>query len=137
MEYQALIFYQKSNQQGFTLLEVVVAVAVFAIAASMLLVAGGGAIKKTAYLEEKTLANLIAENYLVELKLENEWPAVGEKTEEVVLAGRKWEVKHNVSQAGDEKRMRKVVVSVERKLDYHDGEPHLLAELQGYLVKLK
>ena len=78
--------------RGFTLVEVMVALAITAIA----LVAG---LKATASLTDNAdrqgallLAQLCAENRLVELRLARQLPGVGDSTAECVQAGRTFQI---------------------------------------------
>ena len=55
--------------QGFTLLEVLVALAIFALVAASVLSATARSLQTASRLEEKTLAMWIADNRLTELQL--------------------------------------------------------------------
>lgn len=79
---------------GFTLVEVMVAVAIIAIALPSLLVVMMGHIDGSAWLRDKLQAQWVAENRLTEIRLENRSTGslnVTEQTGEEELAGRKWQ----------------------------------------------
>src|SRR5690554_930954 len=81
----------KLQQQGFTLLEVMVALTVFVAIAVTLSQTASQSIDTTLYLQEKTLASMVAENKLNTLRLEG-MPAVGERKETTRLADRQWQL---------------------------------------------
>lgn len=85
---------------GFTLLEVMVALAVFALAASMLILSDGNSIRQTRYQQEKILASQIADHYLNVLHAEERWsgPAVWPQIES--YAGYQWYVRETSSITG-------------------------------------
>ncbi len=85
---------------GFTLLEVMVALAVFALAASMLILSDGNSIRQTRYQQEKILASQIADHYLNVLHAEGRWsgPAVRPQIES--YAGYQWYVRETSSITG-------------------------------------
>lgn len=81
-----------SQQRGFTLLEVLVALAIFATVAAVLLTASARSLQNAARLEEKTLAAWVADNYLTELQLAATPPETGNDSRELELGGRHWQL---------------------------------------------
>ncbi|MGF1785381.1 type II secretion system minor pseudopilin GspI [Photobacterium swingsii] len=77
------------TQRGMTLLEVLVALAVFATAALSVMKAVSQHINTMGYLEEKTFAAMVADNELARLQLNGKIPT-SSKRGESELAGRKW-----------------------------------------------
>ena len=77
-------------QRGFTLLEVLVALAIFATVAAAVLTASVRSLQNAARLEDKTLAGWIADNRLTELQLASSPPAPGRDSRELSFAGRQW-----------------------------------------------
>jgi len=70
-----MIDYKKSNKAlGFTLIEVMLAMAVFAIAGVALLSAATNNARNISYLEDKMFANWVASNQLVATHLVDTWP---------------------------------------------------------------
>jgi general secretion pathway protein I len=98
-------------QRGFTLVEILVALAVLAIALSAAAAALGNAIDTTAALRERTLARWVAEDRLSEIELKNEWPALDTKEGDATMGGRKF---HWIQETGVTPltKLRRVVVSV-------------------------
>jgi general secretion pathway protein I len=77
--------------RGFTLLEVLVALAIFALVAASVLKAGSSSLQTASRLEEKTLAMWVADNRLSEMQLSQEPVADGREQGETELAGRRWQ----------------------------------------------
>ncbi len=96
---------------GFTLLEVLVALAIFALVAASVLTATARSLQTASRLEEKTLAMWIADNQLVELQLSKNPVAEGRDQGEVEFAGRRWQWQSEV-QATREPDMRRVTLWV-------------------------
>ena len=96
---------------GFTLLEVLVALAIFALVAASVLTATARSLQTASRLEEKTLAMWIADNQLVELQLSKNPVAEGRDQGEVDFAGRRWQWQSEV-QATREPDMRRVTLWV-------------------------
>jgi general secretion pathway protein I len=78
-----------SAREGFTLIEMLVALSVFSLAAMALLNLSGENTRSAARVETRTLGGVVAENLAVEAATA---PAIGEGTSsgEVELAGRQW-----------------------------------------------
>ena len=78
------------NVRGMTLLEVMVALAIFAMAGLALVRTVSQQTVGLSALEEKTFATWVADNHLAEVMLAKAWPGLSwtEGTEE--MAGRKW-----------------------------------------------
>ena len=72
---------------GFTLLEILIAMAVLALALLATVRAASSFAGNQAYLQERTLAEWVARNRLVELQLEDKWPATGRDKDKVRFAG--------------------------------------------------
>ncbi|HEX5739572.1 MAG TPA: type II secretion system minor pseudopilin GspI [Hydrogenophaga sp.] len=76
------------QNKGFTLIEVLVALAVVAIALAAGLQATGALTRSAERQTEQWLAQLCAENELTRLRLERQLPNVGESSSNCVQAGR-------------------------------------------------
>ncbi|WP_221798638.1 type II secretion system minor pseudopilin GspI [Oceanobacter mangrovi] len=97
--------------QGFTLLEVMIALAIFA---SIAVVVSGTTSQSTdtlLTLENKSLASWVAENRLTELRLNHSLPSVGQSKDEVEMANREWKLTTRV-EATDFPNVVRVTVSV-------------------------
>ena len=117
------------GMQGFTLLEVLIALAIFAITAIALLSQSSQSVSQSVYLEEKAYALWIAENALTELRLKPEWPSLGEQQDYRNQFGREWAVTVDVSNT-NEATLRRVEVGV-----FRSGQQASLSSLQGYIGK--
>jgi general secretion pathway protein I len=76
------------SKRGFTLLEVLVALAIFATAAIATIRSVSQHINTLSYLEEKTFAAMVADNQMAKVILTNKKPSKKSGKEE--LAGREW-----------------------------------------------
>lgn len=78
-----------SDRAGFTLIEMLVALAVFSLAAMALLNLSGENTRSAARVESRTLGGVVAENLAVGAAI---LPMIGEGTEsgDLELAGRRW-----------------------------------------------
>lgn len=81
---------RRSAEQGFTLIEMLVALAVFSLAALALLRLGGATAANSARLQEQAIAQLVARNLAAEVLSDPEPPPFGLLTGEAVNAGRRW-----------------------------------------------
>ncbi|WP_051206171.1 type II secretion system minor pseudopilin GspI [Oceanospirillum maris] len=79
-----------ATQKGFTLLEVMIALAILAIASAGLLTASSGYLRQSAQLEQNVVANWAAQNWINELRLVGVAPEIGEGRVEAQLAGRRF-----------------------------------------------
>lgn len=96
---------------GFTLVEILVALAVLAIALTAAAHSLGAAVDTTVALRERMLARWVAEDRLTELELKNEWPALDTKEGDATMGGRRfhWAQETGVTPVT---RLRRVEVSV-------------------------
>lgn len=76
--------------RGFTLLEVLIALAIFAVVAASVLSASARSLQTAARLEDKTFALWLADNHLQELQLADTPPGPGRENGEDSYAGRRW-----------------------------------------------
>ena len=83
--------FMRRPQRGFTLLEVLIAMAVISIALTAIIKAGSHTTANTAYLKQKTYAHWVAMNRMAELQAEKEWPSVGTTSDTMEILGQEWE----------------------------------------------
>lgn len=87
-----------SQQSGFTLIEAVVALGVFALVAVTLTELQGESLRNTAALADRILAGIVAENRLVALMSAREAPEPGIREGESEMAGRTWRWRERIVQ---------------------------------------
>lgn len=82
--------------QGFTLLEVMVALAIFAVAAIALTKAGMSYTQSVISLRERTLAHFVLMNEAAQFTIQQAWPeGIGQK--QLTAFGSQWDVRQQVS----------------------------------------
>jgi general secretion pathway protein I len=112
-----MIDYKASKKSlGFTLIEVMLAMAVFSIAGIALLSAATNNARNIGYLEDKMFANWVAANQLVKNNLVAKWPPKNNVKGDVELAGRTWFWQQKVIKTTD-KGMRAIVMEIRLKAD--------------------
>jgi general secretion pathway protein I len=119
---------RRAHHAGFTLVEVLVALAVLAIALAGIMRVTSQAISTSYTLRERNLALWVAQNRLVMHQLKRDWPDTDTVDGEAEMAGEKWFWREQVS-ATPQKDMRRVEISVRRISDSKDS----LVNLAGYL----
>lgn len=102
------------NARGFTLLEVLVALAVVAIALLALLSASGHYTRQSHDLRERTLAYWVALDRLAEYQVATVFPDTGVSRGETVQAGERWTWAAVVSEAPGEPGLRRIDIRVAR-----------------------
>ncbi|HEY0633885.1 MAG TPA: type II secretion system minor pseudopilin GspI [Gammaproteobacteria bacterium] len=117
--------------RGFTLLEVMVALAVVAIALAALVKGGSQSAVTAAHLRDKSFAHWVAMNRVAELRLQKEWPATGDSGGDEEMANRRWYTLAKVI-ATEDPDLRRVEVEV-RTSDDKDGA--VLARVIAFLPR--
>lgn len=115
-----------ARTRGFTLIEVLVALFVFAVAMTVLVQSGTQRAQNLDYLRDRTLANWIAADRITEIRLEPGEMSTGSRGGEVEMVRRTWFWEAEVSATEDD-TVRRIEVAV--RLD-EDGEP--LARMTGF-----
>jgi len=113
------------KQAGMTLLEVMVAMAVFGTAGLAVMKVATENLSSLAYLEEKTFANWVAANTLTELKLTKKIPGKSWRKGESELAGRTWFWRYK-AESTDSSDFVGVTVEVATDKQYDSTISHLL-----------
>ncbi|MCW8934860.1 MAG: type II secretion system minor pseudopilin GspI [Gammaproteobacteria bacterium] len=87
--------------KGFTLIEVMVALTIIAIALASLIKASGGHTNSAAYLKSKTLAHYVAMNEVTQLQVDKAWPDLGTIRKSTEMAGVEWFWTREIKKTGD------------------------------------
>jgi general secretion pathway protein I len=90
--------YPNLRARGFTLLEVLIALAIVALSAGALLGSVTSSASNVIYLKERTLAEWVALNRLTEIRMDINMPSVGKRKGNTVMAGTRWEWEEEVSE---------------------------------------
>ena len=121
-----------NQARGFTLLEVLVALTVIALALGSIIKVTGAGAANASYLRDKTLAHWIAANRLAQMQIkDNPWPTKGGDEGTVEMAGREWFWTTEVLDTPDPE-MRRVNINV-RLEDDEDAPP--VSILTGFITK--
>ena len=99
------------GEGGFTLIEMLVALAIFSLAALALLRLGGATAANSARLTDQALAQIVARNLSVEVLTDPQPPAFGTSTGLTTNAGRQWRWTRIVARS-PEPRVQLITISV-------------------------
>lgn len=91
---------QATHQQGFTLLEVMVALAILAVVAVAASQASRSYVQSVANLKTRTLAQFVANNALTDLRTQQTWLSAP-TSNQVEAQGRRWQVTITPTSVGD------------------------------------
>lgn len=116
--------------RGFTLIEIMVAMAIIAIALASLMKASGNHTHSAAYLKAKTLAHYVAMNEVTRLQLSKEWPDLGSSSKSTEMAGIEWYWTREVEKTGDESGN---IRGVKFTIYQDDKRTQNLAQVQAFI----
>ena len=122
----------RQRLQGFTLLEVLIALAVLALAMGAVIKATSDYTSNQSYLRDRTLAMWVARNVLVEYQVKGEWLSVGERKGTREMGNQEWRWLARISQT-EEAELRRLDVEV-YPVDSDDDE-NPVSVLSGFLLQ--
>lgn len=120
----------RQRLQGFTLLEVLIALAVLALAMGAAIKATSDYTNNQSYLRDRTLAIWVARNVLVEYQVRGEWLSIGERKGTREMGHQEWRWLTRISQT-EESELRRLDVEV-YPLD-SDDDANPVSILSGFL----
>lgn len=118
----------RSQAGGFTLVEVLVALAIIAFGLIAVFGQMGQSATAALHLREKTIAHWVAMNTLTELRLSGQFPDVGTQSDDIEMANIRWRYEIKISETASPD-LRRADVSV----SFEDGPDRPVATATGFL----
>ncbi len=122
--------YKNAPQRGFTLLEVLISLAILTIALGAIVQTTANSTNNLSHLVNKSFAHWVALNKATELQVEEKWPAAGTQTGRYEMANREWYWSIKISETNDI-YVRKMEISVSEE----NNQESPLTTLIGFLGK--
>ncbi|WP_455205738.1 type II secretion system minor pseudopilin GspI [Kaarinaea lacus] len=116
--------FRRPSQQGFTLLEVIIALTVIAIGLAAVLSTVSTSVRMATGLQERTIAHWVAMNKLTEIHVMQDWPATRKTDGSTIMAEHEWFWEMDVRETPD-KSVRRVEISVRTNEEDEDSLVHL------------
>lgn len=117
--------------RGFTLLEVMVALAVAAIGLAAIARSMTGNVDATDRVQQRTIATWVAANRLAELRMYRQFNTAGGQSGRAEMGGRRWRIEEKFATTPDPNISRVDI------LVFQDGEDRSSATLTGYLSRYR
>lgn len=119
-----------TSSGGFTLIEVLVSLAILAIALSALVKSSGETTSNMEYLRDKTFAHWAAMNKAAEIQINEVWASTGKSNGSIEMASREWHWTMKVETTPD-KSIRKFLLEIRKDPD----EDSPISTLTGFMSK--
>lgn len=108
----------RQQSTGFTLIEVMLALSIFTLAALAALQVASGHLRSISMLEEHAFALMVASNRMAEVHISDTWPPQNEASGQMLMAERNWFWRQQVvDTVTDGLREVTVIVSTEEEGD--------------------
>jgi len=127
----SLLNHSGSRQSGFTLLEIMIALFIVAVAMGGAIKTMGNAASNSIALSDRTFAEWVGMNQFARLRNSGEWPKPGSSKGNEEMAHRNWIWQQKVSKTED-KNVNRVEISV---WDEADEDESVSANIVGFLAK--
>lgn len=118
------------KSQGFTLIEVMVALLVIAISLFAIFQTTSSVTWHASFLKEKTIANWVAQNQIALYRAKKTWGSASNTSGQVSMADVEWDWKMHIEKT-ENPSVRKIDVEV-----FFDGDDALKGSATGYIAKL-
>ena len=122
------------KSRGFTLLEVLVALVILALALGALIKTAGDHALLVADLETRTQAFLVAENQLHRMQASKFWPEGSEQNDEIEQGGRRWQWQARFETTPDPD-LKRVLIDV-RQVGANGVQPAVEARVIGFVARV-
>jgi len=122
---------QAATNKGFTLIEILVALAIIAISLGAIISASGTQAQQAAYLKQKSIAHWVAMNEITKLQVENKFPDIGDEKGSSEMAGHTWYWTRTTKKLALTKSIREVSFQVYADKDQKDK----LTQLSSAVIK--
>lgn len=119
-----------NTQSGLTLLEVMVALLIFAVTGSAILKAAGDHLSGVGLIQDMTFATWVANNRLSELQLSTTWPPKNNEKGSEEMASRTWYWSQRVEKTVDEE-----LLLVEVTVSDNEQRTNSVTSVTSYLAK--
>ena len=130
---------QKKTSRGFTLIEILVALSIIAIALGALIKASGSHTNSASYLKQKTLAHYVGMNEIALLHAKHEWPDLGKVHKSTEMAEHEWFWTREVLKVIDPITQKPSTLTRQLHLSVYldDDREHRLSKLVAYISNQK
>lgn len=121
--------------RGFTLIEVLVATAVLALGLGAFISSGARYADYARYIHDRTVAQWVAHNQLVQYQITPSWPATGKRGGDVRMGGNNWHWTADIQNSPDP-TVRRIDLRVYRiDPDSHKPEADSVTLLSGFVTR--
>jgi len=121
---QAQTGLKNRQARGFTLLEVMIALFIVAVAMGGVIKVMGTAASNTSRLSNRTFAQWVALNQITKLQIENAWPKYGESKGKAKMANQEWRWVQKTIKTSDE-NVKRIELAVWNKNDSDSSSPYV------------